>query len=76
MDLADTAQVVIPQVRAGDFGRAQKRQRQAPGGNLALGVGQGDEQAFGIELAVVKPQYPAQGMGAQTAHQGPGQFDP
>ena len=76
MHLADAAQVVIAQVGAGDFGGAQKRQGQAPGGNFALGIGQGDQQAFGIELAVVEPQHPAQGMGAQAAHQGGGQFDP
>ncbi|MOA59986.1 hypothetical protein D3C78_1847490 [compost metagenome] len=40
MNLADAAQVVVAQMRTGDFGRAQERQRQAPGDGFALCVRQ------------------------------------
>ena len=46
--LADTAQVVVAQVRTGDFGRAQEGQRQAPGAEGAVGPWQRNEQAFGV----------------------------
>ena len=67
VNLADAAQVVVAQVRASDFGRAQERQHQAPGGNLPLGIGQWQQQAFGVQLPVIQPQHAAQGMGAQAA---------
>jgi hypothetical protein len=76
MDLADTVQVVVTQVRTGNFRRAQERQRQAPARDLALGIRQRDQQALGVQLAIVQPQHAAQRMGTQTAHQRRGQFDP
>ncbi|MNI55155.1 hypothetical protein D3C73_1100860 [compost metagenome] len=75
VNLADAAQIVVAQMRAGDFGRAQERQRQAPGSNVALGIWQWQQQALGVQLPVIQPQHAAQGMGAQAAHQGRGQFD-
>ena len=75
MDLADAAQVIVAQVRAGDLGRTQEGQGQAPGQHLALGVGQRHQQALAVELAFVEPLHPAHGVGAQAAHQRGGQFD-
>ncbi|MNP46190.1 hypothetical protein D3C76_1401700 [compost metagenome] len=39
VNLTDPAQVVVAQMRAGDFRRAQERQRQAPAGDFTIGVG-------------------------------------
>ncbi|MCY1180058.1 hypothetical protein D3C76_1564530 [compost metagenome] len=39
VNFGDTLEVVIAKVGPGDFGRAQKRQGEAPGGRLAAGVG-------------------------------------
>ncbi len=75
MYLTDTAQIVVTQVRTGDFRRAQEGQCQAPAGDLAFGIRQWHQQAFGVQLAVVQPQHPTQGVGAQAAHQRRGQFD-
>ncbi|MNM81135.1 hypothetical protein D3C81_931260 [compost metagenome] len=73
--LADTAQVVIAQLCAGHFGRPQEGQGQAPGRDLAAGVGQWNQQAIAVEDAVIEPLHPAQGMGAQAPHQRRWQFD-
>ncbi|MNH16018.1 hypothetical protein D3C79_756440 [compost metagenome] len=73
--LTDPAQVVVTQVCAGDFRRAQERQRQAPGGDLALGVGQRNQQAFAVQFTFIQPLHAAQGVGAQAAHQRRRQFD-
>jgi len=73
--LGDALQVVLAQLRAGDFGRAQEGQGQAPGGDLATAIGQRDQQALGIQLAFVEPVHAAQRVGAQTAHERGGQLD-
>jgi len=75
MYLADTAQVVVTQVRAGHFRRAQEGQCQAPRGDLAFGIRQWNQQAFGVQLAVIEPQHAPESMGAQTAHQRCRQLD-
>ncbi|MNR49042.1 hypothetical protein D3C85_1683650 [compost metagenome] len=67
--LADPAQVVVTQVRTGDFCRAQEWQRQAPAGDFTTGIRQGQQQAFGVQLSVVQPQHTTEGMGAQAPHQ-------
>ncbi|MNC35840.1 hypothetical protein D3C75_843360 [compost metagenome] len=74
--LTDPAQVVVAQVRAGDFRRAQERQRQAPGGDFTTGVRQRQQQALGIQLSVIQPQHTTERMGAQAPHQGGRQLDP
>lgn len=73
--LGDALQVVVTQVRAGHFSRAQERQGQAPGSDLATAVGQRNQQPLGIQLAFVQPVHTAQGMGAQAPHERGGQFD-
>ncbi|MNV40949.1 hypothetical protein D3C71_1325700 [compost metagenome] len=73
--LGDALQVVVAQLRAGHLGRAQEGQGQAPGGDLATAVGQRNQQALGVQLALVQPVHTAQGMGAQAAHQCCGQLD-
>ena len=75
VNLTDTAQVVVAQVRAGHFGGSQERQRQAPGDGFALGIRQWQQQALGVELTVIQPQHTTQRMRAQTPHQRRGQFN-
>ncbi|MNY47942.1 hypothetical protein D3C86_1832420 [compost metagenome] len=75
MHLADATQVVIAQVGPGDFGGPQERQRQAPAGDGARGVGQWNQQAFSVQLPVIQPQNPAQRVRAQAPHQRRGQLD-
>lgn len=70
--LGDALQVVIAKVRAGDLGRAQEGQSQAPGGDFATAIGQRDQQALGVQLALVQPVHTAQGMGAQATHEAAG----
>ncbi|MNT07011.1 hypothetical protein D3C72_1416990 [compost metagenome] len=76
MDLANATQVVVAQMRAGDFGRAQERQRQAPGDGFAFGIRQRQQQTLGIQLPVIQPQHTTERVSAQAAHQRRGQFDP
>ncbi len=76
VDLADAAQIVVAQLQAGDFGRAQEGQGQAPGGDSTTGVRQRDQQAVAVELTVFEPEHPSQGVGAQAAHQRCRQLDP
>lgn len=73
--LSNALQVVVTQVRASHFGRAQEGQGQAPGRDLATAIGQRNQQALGIQLAFVQPMHTAQRMGTQAAHQGGGQLD-
>ncbi len=75
MHLADAPQVVVAQLRTGDFGRAQERQGQAPRLDLALGIGQRQQQALDVQLPIVEPQHSTQCMGAQASHQRRRQFD-
>lgn len=72
--LADTGQVIVAEPASGDFGGTQEGQGQAPGGDLAIRVVQGQQQAIAIE-AFVYPADPADGMGVQSFHQRSGQFD-
>ncbi|MNG90487.1 hypothetical protein D3C79_493810 [compost metagenome] len=73
--LGDALQVIVTQLRAGDFGRPQEGQGQAPGSDLAPAVGQRNQQALGIQLTLVQPVHTAQRMGAQAAHECGGQLD-
>ncbi|MCY1425920.1 hypothetical protein D9M71_417280 [compost metagenome] len=75
MHLVDAGQVVVAHFAAGDFRRAQERQRQAPGGDAAVGAVQRQQQARAVQVAVVQPVHPAQGMGVEAAHQGRRQLD-
>lgn len=72
--LADTGQVIVAEPASGDFGGTQEGQGQAPGGDLAIRVVQGQQQAIAIE-AFVYPADSADGMGVQSFHQRSGQFD-
>ncbi len=73
--LADAGQVVVAGLAAGDFGRAQEGQGEAPGGDLAAGVVQRQQQAVVVELAIGDPADAADGMGVEALHQRRRQLD-